>query len=103
MEVAAVGMSGSDLLILSQPQRHPATEGIILGHEFAGRVRAVGEEVAHVRPGDRVVIDPARGCGTCPRCLRGQPEGCPARCTSASAATAGWQPSSRCPAGRFCP
>ncbi len=77
VEVAAIGICGSDLLILSQPQRHPATEGIILGHEFAGRVRAVGEEVAHVRPGDRVVIDPARGCGTCPRCLRGQPEGCP--------------------------
>ena len=77
VEVAAAGICGSDLHILSQPQRHPATPGIVLGHEFCGTVRAVGSLVTHVRPGDRVAIDPAQGCGTCDYCLRGEPEGCP--------------------------
>jgi (R,R)-butanediol dehydrogenase/meso-butanediol dehydrogenase/diacetyl reductase len=77
VEVAAAGICGSDLLILSRPPRHPAALGIVLGHEFGGTVRAVGADVRHVRPGDRVVIDPAVGCGTCPWCRRGQPEGCP--------------------------
>jgi threonine dehydrogenase-like Zn-dependent dehydrogenase len=77
VEVAAAGICGSDLHILSQPQRHPATPGIVLGHEFCGTVRAVGPLVSHVRPGDRVAIDPARGCGTCTYCRRGEPEGCP--------------------------
>lgn len=77
VEVAAAGICGSDLQILARPQRHPATPGIVLGHEFCGVVRAVGAEVTHVRPGDRVAIDPARGCGTCAYCKRGEPEGCP--------------------------
>lgn len=77
VEVAAAGICGSDLHILSQPQRHPATAGIVLGHEFCGTVRAVGSLVTHVKPGDHVAIDPARGCGTCGYCLRGEPEGCP--------------------------
>jgi threonine dehydrogenase-like Zn-dependent dehydrogenase len=77
IEVAAIGICGSDLLILSSPQRHPATPGIVLGHEFAGTVRAVGDGVGSVRPGDHVVIDPARGCGLCRLCRLGRPEGCP--------------------------
>jgi threonine dehydrogenase-like Zn-dependent dehydrogenase len=77
VEVAAAGICGSDLQILWQPQRHPATPGIVLGHEFCGTVRAVGPLVPHVKPGDRVAIDPARGCGKCAYCLRGEPEGCP--------------------------
>ena len=77
LEVAAAGICGSDLHILATPQRHPATPGIVLGHEFAGIVREVGSEVTSVTAGDRVVIDPARGCGLCRLCRLGRPEGCP--------------------------
>jgi len=33
---------------------------IILGHEFSGVVAAVGSEVTHLKPGDRVAVDPNR-------------------------------------------
>ncbi|OCJ57615.1 zinc-binding dehydrogenase, partial [Agrobacterium tumefaciens] len=33
----------------------------ILGHEFSGEIEAVGEHVKHLRPGDRVAIQPHMG------------------------------------------
>ncbi|TDC69522.1 alcohol dehydrogenase [Actinomadura sp. GC306] len=50
----------------------------IAGMDVAGHVEAVGDEVAGFAPGDRVVIDPTQGCGTCPRCAAGDPGHCPA-------------------------
>jgi (R,R)-butanediol dehydrogenase/meso-butanediol dehydrogenase/diacetyl reductase len=47
-----------------------------LGHEFAGVVTAVGEEVATVRAGDRVCVEPLLSCGACSRCTAGAPEMC---------------------------
>jgi L-iditol 2-dehydrogenase len=41
------------------------------GHEFAGRVVAVGPDVDEVGPGDRVGVEVHVGCGRCPRCLEG--------------------------------
>jgi S-(hydroxymethyl)glutathione dehydrogenase/alcohol dehydrogenase len=48
----------------------------VLGHEGAGTVEAVGDEVADVAPGDRVVCLAAPSCGRCFFCLRGQWELC---------------------------
>jgi len=45
--------------------------GQILGHEPAGEVVAVGDEVDRFRPGDRVVVPFSLGDGTCPHCRRG--------------------------------
>jgi len=45
----------------------------LLGHEAAGDVEAVGEGVANVAPGDRVVIAWRAPCGRCRSCARGKP------------------------------
>jgi NADPH:quinone reductase-like Zn-dependent oxidoreductase len=49
---------------------------MILGHEVAGTVQAVGEGVTRVRPGDAVAINPSRPCGRCRYCLEGLPNHC---------------------------
>ena len=44
---------------------------LVMGHEGAGVVRAVGAQVHHVKPGDAVVLNWAIPCGTCFQCRRG--------------------------------
>jgi NADPH:quinone reductase-like Zn-dependent oxidoreductase len=57
--------------------------GITVGPEFvagsdgAGVVDAVGAEVTHVRPGDRVAINPGTSCGACEYCQDGEQPLCP--------------------------
>jgi threonine dehydrogenase-like Zn-dependent dehydrogenase len=76
LDVEACGICGTDLHILSRPPGHPAAVGVVLGHEIAGVVREVGDEVASVRPGDRVVVTPNLACGECDWCRRGLPNHC---------------------------
>ena len=45
IEVEACGICGSDLQILNVPPGHPADVGVVMGHEFIGRVQAVGAGV----------------------------------------------------------
>lgn len=52
------------------------TEPIIMGHEVAGTVEAVGEKVTRVRPGDLVAVNPSRPCGHCKFCLSGEQQHC---------------------------
>lgn len=47
------------------------------GHEFAGVVAAAGPEVTRWRPGDRVTVPFACGCGRCEFCLAGDAQVCP--------------------------
>ena len=49
---------------------------MILGHEVAGTVEAVGEGVTRVAPGDRVAVNPSRPCKACSYCLEGLPNQC---------------------------
>ncbi|MCG3181039.1 MAG: L-threonine 3-dehydrogenase [Phycisphaerae bacterium] len=50
--------------------------GITTGHEFVGRVVAVGDAVEHVRPGDRVSAEGHIGCGQCEPCRTGNAHIC---------------------------
>lgn len=50
---------------------------LVLGHEGAGIVEAVGDGVSHVRPGDHVVLSWVPYCGHCRYCLAGRPALCP--------------------------
>jgi propanol-preferring alcohol dehydrogenase len=43
-----------------------------LGHENAGTVQAVGDEVTVVSPGDQVICHPVQTCGTCRPCRQGE-------------------------------
>jgi S-(hydroxymethyl)mycothiol dehydrogenase len=46
----------------------------LLGHEAAGVVEAVGEDVRGVAPGDFVILNWRAVCGTCRSCRRGRPQ-----------------------------
>ena len=48
----------------------------LLGHEAAGTVEAVGDDVGNVAPGDFVVLAWRAPCGRCRSCLRGRPWYC---------------------------
>jgi (R,R)-butanediol dehydrogenase/meso-butanediol dehydrogenase/diacetyl reductase len=50
--------------------------GVVLGHEFVGRVAAVGDEVDGIRVGDRVVSGAGISCGQCAWCARGRTNLC---------------------------
>ncbi len=76
LKVLAVGICGSELhgFKIHAPRRTPP---LILGHEFAGEVLAVGQGVTGYRPGDRVAVNSTISCGTCPACVDGDPHVCP--------------------------
>ena len=48
----------------------------VLGHEGAGTVEEVGEQVTYVKPGDRVITCLSVFCGECEMCLSGRPNLC---------------------------
>jgi D-arabinose 1-dehydrogenase-like Zn-dependent alcohol dehydrogenase len=48
----------------------------VLGHEFAGVVEEVGNEVKKLKPGTRVVVPLAQGCGLCEDCRTGRSNLC---------------------------
>jgi L-idonate 5-dehydrogenase len=51
-------------------------EPMVLGHEAAGVVEAVGPGVTHVAPGDAVAVNPSLPCGACAQCRAGRPIHC---------------------------
>ena len=73
IEVAYCGICGSDLHMLPSPAVPPGT---VMGHEFSGRVAAMGEGVSGCEPGERVCVLPMDPCGECPACLDGNPHLC---------------------------
>ena len=56
--------------------RYPVDRPFVLGHEGAGVVEAVGDDVSAVQVGDHVVACLSGFCGTCPQCLSGHPNVC---------------------------
>ena len=76
LQVEAASICGTDMRILEVPPGHPATEGVILSHEYTGKVLEVGEAVTQFKKGERVVVDPNITCGNCSYCKRGMPNMC---------------------------
>ena len=69
LRTAAAGLCHSDLHFIegSYPTPVPA----VLGHESAGVVEAVGEDVTYLKPGDHVISCLSMFCGHCEFCLSG--------------------------------
>jgi S-(hydroxymethyl)glutathione dehydrogenase/alcohol dehydrogenase len=76
VRTAATGVCHSDLHVVDGQGRWPLDRPIILGHEGAGIVEAVGADVTTVKPGDHVVACLSGFCGACPQCLSGHPNLC---------------------------
>lgn len=74
--VEACGICGTDLHLLSDPPRHPATPGVVLGHEIVGRVVETGSETVGISVGERVVVSPNTWCGSCQMCKAGVLSAC---------------------------
>lgn len=51
-------------------------EPIIMGHEFAGTIEAVGAAVTSLQVGDKVGINPSQPCGQCLYCAQNEPQHC---------------------------
>jgi aryl-alcohol dehydrogenase len=73
VRMVATGMCHTDIVI--RDQVYPVPLPIVLGHEGAGVVESVGENVRKVAPGDHVVLS-FMSCGHCARCAAGQPAYC---------------------------
>src|SRR6266480_6195621 len=76
VRTVATGVCHSDLHVVDGIGRFPLDRPIVLGHEGAGIVEAVGPDVTTVRPGDHVVACLSGFCGSCPQCLSGHPNLC---------------------------
>lgn len=74
----AGGICGSDMHYFRHARTGDfvLTEPLVLGHELAGVVEAVGEGVTGLAPGTRVAVNPFRPCGRCPRCVEGRANLC---------------------------
>jgi S-(hydroxymethyl)glutathione dehydrogenase/alcohol dehydrogenase len=74
VRLVASGVCHSDLSLRdgSIPTLLPCT----LGHEGAGIVTGVGDDVNSVKPGQHVVLTWLVSCRSCPHCLRGEPHLC---------------------------
>ena len=76
VRTVATGVCHSDLHVVDGLGRYPVDRPFVLGHEGAGVVEAVGDDVSAVRVGDHVVACLSGFCGTCPQCLSGHPNVC---------------------------
>lgn len=84
VRVGAVGVCRSDLHSwLDRDGLFP----VVLGHEVAGHVDAIGSDVDHVAVGDAVVMNWLPYCGHCETCGRGKPQLCPSTFASLFAGT----------------
>lgn len=72
MRVEASGICGSDVLEWYRLKKAP----LVLGHEVAGQVVKVGEDVSQYKAGDRIAASHHVPCNTCYYCLTGHHTAC---------------------------
>ncbi len=79
VEVKAVGVCGSDVHYYEHGRigSYVVRQPLILGHETAGVIVAVGTDVSQSRIGERVAIEPGIPDGTCEQCRAGHYNLCP--------------------------
>jgi L-idonate 5-dehydrogenase len=78
IQFGAGGICGSDLHYYQEGRvgDFAVREPMVLGHEVAGEVIAVGPNVTKIQPGQRVAVNPTRACRLCYYCLSGRSNLC---------------------------
>ena len=72
IRVKACTICGTDPKIVAHGWENcPPMGEYIPGHEYAGEIAELGRGVSGYEIGDRVAIEPHKGCGHCVNCLRG--------------------------------
>lgn len=72
VKVDSVAICGSDPAIIAKGWKgYPVLGEFIPGHEFTGTVVKTAPDVIELKEGDRVAVEPHKGCGRCDNCLRG--------------------------------
>ena len=74
VKMKATGICHSDLSVINGTI--PVPFPMVLGHEGAGVVEALGPGVTNVKPGDHVTLSFVPHCGDCYHCLRSEPYLC---------------------------
>ena len=74
VRIAAAGLCHSDLSVINGERPRPTP--MVLGHEAAGIVEELGEDVTGLKPGDHVVLVFVPSCGQCLPCSEGRPALC---------------------------
>ena len=77
LRTAAAGVCHSDLHFIEGLYQYRLP--VVLGHESAGIVEAVGSDVSYVSPGDHVITCLSAFCGHCEVCLSGHMSICDGR------------------------
>jgi propanol-preferring alcohol dehydrogenase len=75
VELKAAGICGTDVHY-RRGEFEPTRIPLILGHEGAGVVRKVGDNVTNVKEGDNVIVHYVVSCGQCKPCLQGYDNRC---------------------------
>jgi (R,R)-butanediol dehydrogenase/meso-butanediol dehydrogenase/diacetyl reductase len=76
LDVAYVGICGTDLHIKHGAMDARVTIPAVIGHEMSGTVAAVGDGVTGWAPADRVTVMPLDWCGRCHACRAGHQHVC---------------------------
>jgi len=79
VKVKAAAICGTDLRIYKGTKKIKTPR--IIGHEFAGQVEKVGEDITDFTIGDRVTVYPVISCGKCYACMMGRRNICVQRPT----------------------
>jgi L-gulonate 5-dehydrogenase len=70
VRVHTVGLCATDLALYLDAYRGPHASPLCFGHEWSGVVETVGEDVEHLRAGDKVTGECLLACGDCDYCAR---------------------------------
>ena len=77
VKVMSCGICGTDVHIFHGEEGSAAvTPPVVLGHEFSGIVTETGADVAGIKAGDHVTMDPNMYCGKCIPCRMGKKQNC---------------------------
>lgn len=74
IKVKIAGLCRTDIYVAEN--KIQSLNPLILGHEFSGIIQEVGENVSHLKPGNRVTVNPQVSCGKCSICMSGKESYC---------------------------